>query len=253
MRVLLAILATSAALGQSPATPAFDVVSVKPSQPHSHGFIGALPAPGKLFRGFTGTDVRLIPLVMIAYGVDERQFSLKGAPDWVATAGFDIDAKTETPVSYEQIQAMLQTLLADRFKLKLRHEIKEERIYALVVEKNPPNLTPHEDDGTPPLIELGDKPGERVFQNLPVARLIMVVAGETGHKVIDKTGLRGSYDFKLTYMSNQTKGPRDEDALDDPGAPIDAVLRKQLGLKLEAQRGPVDYLFIEHVEKPSAN
>jgi uncharacterized protein (TIGR03435 family) len=249
-RGLLVVLASCCAFGQS-SVPAFEVASVKPNNLGTRGFIGALPS-GKDFRGFTATNGRLTPLIMMAYGINDRQLSLKGAPEWIGADGFDIDAKADKPASYEQIQLMMQTLLADRFKLKLHRETREERIYALIVDKDPPDFLPHNDDGSPPLIKPGDKPGELVFQNVPLARLVMLLSGETGRAVVDKTGLKGSFDFKLEWNRSQSKGPRD-DSDDGPGPSIVMALRKQLGLKLESQRGPVEYISIEHVEKPSGN
>ena len=75
-------------------------------------------------------------------------------------------------------------------------------MYDLVVEKDPPNLVIHPDDGTLPQISIGSKPTERVFQNMPISRLVRLVSGETGRTVIDRTGLAGSYDFKLEYVSS---------------------------------------------------
>ena len=235
--------------GQPPNTPAFEVASVKLNQLDTRGFIGAVPG-GKGFRGFKATSARLKILVMLAYNVSDSQIS--GGPGWVESDGFDIDARAENSTSYEQINLMLQTLLADRFQLKIRRETKEQPVYALVLEKPSPNLVPHPDDGTLPVIRVGSNPGERVFENMPIARLAMLLRGETGRTVLDKTGLEGSYDFKLEYASNLSKGPRDENSPSELGQSVFVAVRK-LGLKLESQKGPSEYLTIEHVEKPSAN
>jgi len=166
---------------------------------------------------------------------------------------FDVDARAESPASDKQIYLMLQTLLVDRFKLKLHRETKEERIYELVVEKDPPKLLLHaQDDGLPPLLKPGDKPGEIVFQNIPISRLVRLLSGETGRSVLDKTGLQGSYDFKLQWARTSSK-PGQEDPPDTSGQSIFKAIREQLGLRLEPQRGPVEYFTIEHVEKLSAN
>ncbi len=229
--------------------PAFEVASVKLNKLDTRGFIGAVPG-GKGFRGFKGASVRLIVLVIQAYNVADWQIS--GLPEWAQSDGFEIDAKTENPTSYEQIRLMLQALLADRFKLKVRRETREEPVYALLQEKDSPNLVPHADDGTLPVIRAGSKPGELIFENMPIARLAMLVMGETHRTVLDKTGLDGSYDFKLEYASNLRKGPSEGNSPDQLGESVFAAVRK-LGLKLEPEKGPSEYLVIEHVEKPSAN
>jgi uncharacterized protein (TIGR03435 family) len=231
------------------AQPAFEVASVKLNKLDTRGFIGAVPGRGG-FTGFKGASVRLIVLVMQAYNIADWQIS--GLPEWAQLDGFEIDAKVENPTSYEEIRLMLQTLLRDRFQLKVRRETREEPVYALVREKDSPNLVPHADEGTLPVIRVGSKPGERIFENMPIARLAMLVRGETHRTVLDKTGLDGSYDFKLEYASTLRKGPSDGNSGDELGESVFAAVRK-LGLKLEAEKGPSEYLVIEHVEKPSAN
>jgi uncharacterized protein (TIGR03435 family) len=244
-------LATCFCVGQTTlVSPAFAVASVKPNRLDSRGFMGPIPGRGG-FTGFKATNARLIVLVELAYNIVDRQLS--GLPSWGQSEGFDIDAKAENPTTHEQINLMLQALLAERFKLKVRRETKEEAVYALVVEKDDPKLLPHPDDGTAPQVKPGDKPGEVVFQNIPVARLVRLLSEQTGRTVVNKTGLAGNYDFKLEWTSDLTKGPRDDNPLDASGTSIFAAVRKQLGLKLESQRGQSDYVVIEYVERPSAN
>jgi uncharacterized protein (TIGR03435 family) len=236
---------------QAPAPLAFDVASVKLNRLDTRGFIGATPG-GTGYTGFTATGARLKVLIMLAHGIAERQLS--GGPEWVELDGFDIDARSENPRSIDEIDLMLQSLLADRFKLKLRRETREESVYALVVEKDSPNLVRHRDDDTaPPLIKPSGKPGEVIFQNIPIKRLVWMLSGQTGRTVLDKTGLSGNYDFKLEWTPYATKGARDENSPEASGTSIFAAIRSQLGLKLESQRGQSEYFTIEHVEKPSPN
>jgi uncharacterized protein (TIGR03435 family) len=140
---------------------------------------------------------RLIALVMQAYDVADWQIS--GGPAWIWSDAFDIDAKPESPTSYDQIRLMLQILLRDRFQLEVRRESREQPVYALVLEKDWPNLLVPANDGAVPVVRNGSKPGERIFENMPIARLVMLLRGETHRSVLDKTGLEGSYDFKLEY------------------------------------------------------
>jgi uncharacterized protein (TIGR03435 family) len=241
MRPLALVIIAAGLFGQS-----FEVASVKPNNLDTRGFIGAVPG-GKGFRGFKGTGVRLGVLVSMAYDVADWQIT--GGPGWMWSDAFDIDARAENQSSYGQVRGMLQALLLDRFKLQIRCETKEEPVYALMFEKDSPDLMLHADDGSVPVIRAGGKPGEKIFENMPIARLTMLLRGETHRTVLDKTGLDGSYDFKLQYASSLRKGP---DSSPELGESVFAAVRK-LGLRLEAQKGPSEYLVIEYVEKPSAN
>jgi uncharacterized protein (TIGR03435 family) len=88
------------------------------------------------------------------------------------------------------------------------------------VEKDRPKFMLHSDDATPPMVKPGEKPGEVVFQNIPVARLVRLLSGETGRTVIDKTGLNGNYDLKLEWTSDRSKGSRDDEPSDASGTSI---------------------------------
>ena len=108
------------------------------ASPQHAGIRSCVPG-GKGFRGFKATSARLKILVMLAYNLPDSQIT--GGPGWVDSDGFDIDAKAENPTSYEQINLMLQTLLADRFQLKIRRETREQPVYALILEKATMDLT----------------------------------------------------------------------------------------------------------------
>jgi uncharacterized protein (TIGR03435 family) len=185
-------------------------------------------------------------------------------------------------------QHMLQALLADRFKLAFHHETKEVPVYFLVIAKNGPVLQvakpgfvlPHEvpvdafgrnPDGTTALSDCWntDDDGKRTLTcvDVPIFRLVGIMTDYTGddHPVLDKTGLTGKYDFTVRWVRSDDTAPlptemsvaefRAERArrwrLADQ--PILAAIQKQLGLKLESGRGPVEYVVIDHVERPSEN
>ena len=191
---------------------------------------------------------------MMAYDITDRQIS--GGPNWLDSDTYDIYAKAERPTSREQIYLMLQTLLADRFKLSLHRETRELPVYALVVEKGGPKLKLHENaDSVQPSIKAGAKSG-LVFQNVPLSRLAWFLSTQVDRTVLDQTGIKGSYDFDLEW----TPDPSAKDhTLDNSSGPepfstsIFSAVREQLGLKFESQRGPVLFLSVEHVEKPSGN
>lgn len=236
-----------AVAGQTTNAPAFDVVSIKLNKQDTRGFIGPVPGQGG-YIGFAGASIRTKVLIMFGYGISDSQIT--GGPPWIDSEPYDIDARTERPVKLGQINFMIQTLLADRFHLKVRRENKEESVYELVADKESPNLLLHADDGTPPSLRPGGEQGELVFQNVPLARLVLLIEGETGRNVVDKTGLEGNYDFKLKYTSSRAK--LGQEAPEASGPDIFGAVQR-LGLKLRSGKGPVEYLFIEHIDPPTPN
>jgi uncharacterized protein (TIGR03435 family) len=203
-------------------------------------------------------------LLMEAYNV--QAFQISGEPDWVNTARWDIEAKVEGVqgrLSQSQHGAMVRVLLEDRFQLKVRRETREMPVYALVVEKGGSKLTLH--TGEPP------PPGQAIRQGLGMfsvkkgglGLLTSQLQRQLWRVVIDRTGLKGEYDYTLQWTPEPGQGgpasiglpPQAEVAApaDSKGPSIFTALREQLGLKLESQKGPVEIIVIERVEKPSEN
>jgi uncharacterized protein (TIGR03435 family) len=137
---------------------------------------------------------------------------------------------------------MLQNLLADRFQLKLHRESKDAPIYALVVAKNGPKL---KESAPGAQGSIGMSQGNLSARGVPVAALADQLSGpvfQLGRPVIDRTGISGIYDFTLDWAS------------DDSAPSVFTALQEQLGLKLEAQKGSVEVLVVDSMErKPSAN
>ena len=139
---------------------------------------------------------------------------------------------------------MLQTLLKDRFKLTLRRETKEIPVYALTVAKDGPKF--HEsrtasDDGPKPV---KGSAGQLIFQNTAMSDIVFALSRRISDRIIvDKTGLTGTYDFDMTWYLKLGKP--------DPPSVFTAV--QELGLQLEPQQSPVEFLLIDHVDKPSGN
>src|SRR5437016_1341336 len=115
------------------AKPAFEVASVKPSAPGGSGG-GMRPGP----TGLTAKNVTLLFCIRIAYEVQDDQVS---GPSWLSTEQYDIAARTDAPVSQNQLRLMLRTLLAERFRLVLHREERIRSVYTLVVAKDGPRLT----------------------------------------------------------------------------------------------------------------
>ena len=266
MKRLVAIACLIAVLGcgvwaQSQTAPKqFDVATIKPSAVNDDRFA---------YRGLPGgalsaTGVPMKMLMMEAYNV--KAFQISGEPDWVNTARWDIEAKVEGVqgrLSQAQHGAMLRVLLEDRFQLKVRRETKEMPIYALVVEKGGSKVTLH--TGEPPPPGQGIRQGRGLFsvKKGGIALLSAQLERQLWRVVIDKTGLQGEYDYTLEWTPEAGQGgpeslglpPQAEPAApaDSKGPSIFAALQEQLGLKLESQKGPVEIIVIERVEKPSEN
>jgi uncharacterized protein (TIGR03435 family) len=244
---ILAVLAACAASGQPSATaPAFEVASVKPAIDRARGKDFRIAPGGRL----TVTNQPLVTLIRQAYGVARYQIS--GGPGWLDAERFDIDAKAAGDPSRERMMAMLQTLLADRFKLKVHRETREGPVFALTVAKSGSKLKqpqsgeesfirtsrtgPIDQDAVTSVLE-GRKASMPVF--------IEQLSGHLGRPVIDHTGIHADFDFRLEFAA--------DDAPTNPAPSILAAIQEQLGLKLDAAKGPVEILVIDHAEKPSEN
>ncbi len=234
--IVVAVLAIAAQAQQQPAARAeFDVVSVKPGDPKKPG-AGMTGSPGRLaMRNFT-----LKVLVMNAYGLNEYQ--IEGGPKWLGSAKFDIDVKFPAGAPRDQTQLMMQAMLADRFRLTVHRESKTRSEYALVVGKGGPKLQMASDDQ-------GSASGARMIRGTATASQLADMLGRVvGAPVIDQTGLTAKYKIDLKFAPLLETSVQDETLPD-----IFAAVQEGLGLKLEAIKGPVEVLVIDHAEMPSAN
>jgi uncharacterized protein (TIGR03435 family) len=263
-RLLLSIVAVAMASGQQPAKPlAFEVASIKPADPDARGSSILTDRVG----GLNSTNVPLRALITMAYGI--RDFQLSGGPGWVGTDRYDIvakperveqaatgpapDAMTDSQRSTrdEQWKERVRTLLADRFALAIHKETKEQPIYVLTIGKNGPKLTVV----TTPGNEQGTRGGRGRSQGLAATMglLANTLSNATGRPVVDKTGLTGKYDYVLEWTPDAAAGENADAPAAGTGPTIFTALQEQLGLKLEAAKGPVDTIVIDSVDRPSAN
>jgi uncharacterized protein (TIGR03435 family) len=164
---------------------------------------------------------------------------------------------------------MLQALLADRFKLQVHHETKQVLGYELVVAKSGPKFQDKPDPDAPlgpngrPLpnsmrIVPSNGGSEVIVQNFTMEQLAMLLSGHAGvdHRVVDKTGLTGKYNYKLSFAASQGAGPAGgptDTTAPDPAPSIFNALEDQLGLKLQRGVETVDVVVVDHVERPTAN
>jgi uncharacterized protein (TIGR03435 family) len=187
-------------------------------------------------------NVTLRACVRKAYGL--RVFPPAQGGDPLSTDRYDIIAKASGDASEEQTRLMFQALLEERFKLVVHRETKELPVFALVVGKKGPKFREVTDDGSG--AEIGGGDGHQIkAHHISMKMLAAALQGYVGDPVLDETGLTGLYDLNLDFTVDESisaEGPR-----------IFEAVREQLGLKLEARKGPAEVIVIDHVEKPSAN
>jgi uncharacterized protein (TIGR03435 family) len=276
------LLASSATLiGQQLAPvkqPAFDVVSIKPSQSTAVGGGLRFNPSGRV--EWTGTTLRsLVRTAYQRFGFDPRD--VVSGPAWIDSERFDIIAtaeqqpRTRADGFPEELLAMVRALLEDRFKLKVHNEQREASIYALVLARDRkigpalrkvPDacaeamkaLSERTPRSGPPPCSFGGGPGKLIGTGVTLTMVGHVLANYVGRHVVDKTGVSGSYDFELTFDPSSTAKPPPGAPLgpttpDDTVPSIFTALQEQLGLKLESTRGPIDVLVIDQAERPTPN
>ncbi len=284
MRFALLAIAALTAHAQS---PTFDVASIKPAPPADpHALtVGCKGGPDTNEAGrWTCENMSLQDLILMAHEL--QPFQLSG-PSWLNQARFNILARIPAAATKPELRQMLQTLLVERFRLKFHRERKEGAGYDLVVAKNGPKLTvskPRDPDAPAPKIAGGLKTGADGLPELPPGVPMMVssagkvrrqavgdtmqdlaglLARRVGRPVTDATGLKGRYDFTLTWSSRADAGAMPPISHGGPGSysppPDDYptlmnAIQEQLGLKLEPKKGQVEMLVIDGVEKvPTEN
>jgi uncharacterized protein (TIGR03435 family) len=217
--------------------------------------------------------------LLIQRAYDVESFQIAGAPGWIKSDHYDIIAKADDNLTSEQVAGpVLQTLLEDRFKLKIHRETKELPVYALTVAKNGLKLqksscTPFDVNNPPP----PPRPGEKLpyicgsvreggsglnwtleALGMSMTELARNLSLRLDRTVVDKTGSKETFDVHLNYAREFAAGGPGKSS--DPTAAVDSsrpsiftAMQEQLGLRLESAKGPVEVLVIDHVEKPSAN
>jgi len=223
----------------------YEVASIRPtkSNPKSHHSDTTVDE-------FRATNVTLIRLIRQSYllqfgpGVDDGR--VVGGPNWVDSDGFDFDAKIDGstvdalnklgPVEREAArERMLQALLKERFSLVIHTETKEFPVYVLSLAKSGAKVS-------------SDSEGKVTAQGVTIEDLAQWLSRRVGRSIVDKTGLKGVYDFSLSWTRDEN-----ENSADPTISPILAAVQQQLGLKLESGKGPVEIIVIDHAEKPSVN
>jgi len=238
------------------ASPTFEVATIKPSKPDEQG---------KAFlvrdNRFKTINVTLSEMMSFAYGVHAKQ--VIGAPAWMTTDKFDIDAKPdgEGAPNDKQWKGMLQKLIVDRYKLTFHRDKKELSVYVLSVAKTGQKMTKSQGDpnGLPGLFFRG-RPGDLHVTNANMADFAgLMQEAVLDRPVLDQTGITGRWDFNLNWTPDDSqfsgmgaKIPPPTDGASQPPALYTAI-QEQIGLKLDATKAPAEVMVIDHVEKPSEN
>jgi uncharacterized protein (TIGR03435 family) len=219
--------------------PEFEVATIKPGDPSIHGTMINNP-PGRLVM----KNITLREAVRTAYRLNEPE--LIGGPKWVDSEHFDIEGKAASIIPWDQIMQMLQSLLADRFKVKVHREARTLPVYALTIAKNGPKI-PRAAVGDPANGATSWGSRNLTAKGVPINILARMLADMLMRPVLDRTGLEGIYNVKLDFA------PLEGNSDDTPAPALVTAIQEQLGLKLEATKGPVEVLIIDTAEKPDAN
>jgi uncharacterized protein (TIGR03435 family) len=246
------LLASALALTAQTERPTFEVASIKRNKSGSEG--GGFNANAGFLR-ITNNPLRNV--IRNAWQV--QAFQIVGGPGWIDTERWDIVAKVDGNPG-PQMMAMVQSLLADRFKLVAHKETREMPIYALVFARADrafgPKLHASSTDcqkemsaaiarsgppgpNSPLLCGIRSVGGHIELNAAAISSFIRNLAPIAGRSIVDRTGLAGGYDADLTWNDSE-QGPS-----------LFTAIQEQLGLKLDAQRGPVDVLVIDSVERPT--
>jgi uncharacterized protein (TIGR03435 family) len=232
-RISLSILLFSAALQAQPSdTPRFEVASIKPSNADPRS--GGVSSRSGLLRS---VNVTLKRSIMGAYAIGPNQIA--GGPDWLDTERFDITAKAGQPLGDHDLMVMLQSLLAERFKLAIHREMKTTQVYVMEAAKN---VKLEKDDGGNSSTENGR--GDLVVRNASMDRFAEVLSRQTDFPVVNRTGLDGVFKLELKWSLDSAKGD---------GPSLYTAIQEQLGLRLRAQKIPIEVLVIDHAERPTEN
>lgn len=285
----LAVPSRSQSQNKSAAPPVYEyeVVSIKPTQP---GGAGGRGGRGQPTDGLAMNNVTM--QLLLEQALDVREDQLSGAPSWLTSERYDLNAKMDTALA-DEVQKlsvderkiarrkMMQALLVDRLKLTFHTETKERPIYSLVVAKNGPKLQnpdPKREIISPDgakrpagpgmsgqLFIVQSNPGEFTMMGfaIPVPTLVSLLSDQLDRPVFDKTELAGKYDITMKWGAddagssvpgtNQPSATPRSMLRDMFGAALFTALQEQLGLKLEAGKGPVEIIVIDHIERPSGN
>jgi uncharacterized protein (TIGR03435 family) len=271
---LVLALVASRAEGQAPGDlPAFEVISIKPRTGDTP--TGKIPnAPDRFVR----PNVTVAQLMEYAFEV--RDFQILGGAGWVRSDRFEVSAKAESAVPDAQMRLMVRRLLAERFGLDVHRETREMDTYALVTSRRDGQLgekmksssrdcapiidagnpRPRQGDDPPPcawFVALINGFARLRLTGIRVQRFASVLEPMATRKIVDRTGLTGTYDIELDFLPNPGMMglpiPNATALQQSDIPPLATAVQDQLGLKLESERAPVEIVVIDSVRQPTGN
>ena len=252
--------------------PSFDVATIRPSKSES---LRTVRSASELHM----LDVTVRYLMEQAYDIpwtDGSKDRIRGGPDWIDSDHYDVDAKIapEVAVTLEQMpeeqrrrqtNLRLQTLLADRLKLKVHFETRQEPVFAIVIARNGPKLTSvssaERQQGPGIYVKYNGQGAQMIARGATLGDLAKWLTGYSemgGQTVVDQTGLTPRYDFVLNWTRERalTSGEQNGE-LETPaatgGPSLFTALQEQLGLKLVKIRGTVEIIVVDSIERPTEN
>lgn len=218
--------------------PLFKTVSIKPSKSRVAGGDTTV-GPDEL----TAPNATLQGLVRHAYDVRDDQ--IVGAPSWLNSKRYEIEAKADNPAAGEDSARSLETeLLSKYFKLAVHRETRLIPVYVLVIAGGGPKLresVPADADSALRVIQVEN--GRIMGREVPIATLARILSEQLGRPVLDSTQLSSHYDVTLQWLPDS----------DSSQPAILNAVQDQLGLKLVPQRMPKEFLVIDHVEMPGTD
>jgi uncharacterized protein (TIGR03435 family) len=288
--LLIGLLFVSHGYAQPAPRPVFEVASIKPSTNCETSRSPAGVSPGRL----TLPCISLRALIRAAYSafvgetMSSRLLEVMGGPAWLDSDRYDISAKSEGNASGPQMMGpMLQTLIEERFSVKVHREPRDSQVYVLTVAKNNPRLRPAKAGCTPMDLNNSSRPlpgdaparycgggsgksnGTALATDLYAVTMAefagRMITREVDRPVIDETGLTGPYDIHVEFVPHRSRpegltlvnGTASPDAAspqeDGAGPSIFVALQEQLGLKLSPAKRPLDVIVVDHAERPTAN
>ncbi|HKO17712.1 MAG TPA: TIGR03435 family protein [Acidobacteriaceae bacterium] len=244
------------------AGPSFEVATIKPNPSGVHGLMQGLTVTGRTVRT---RNASILDLMGFALDVQAKQ--IVNAPSWANDERYDLEGVSdiEGNPSKQQVESMLQKLLADRFGLKYHADKREMPAFVIETGKGGPKLTGTKVNGPSPQFSMHPDP----------AGLTVHVVNETlddfadflqmvvlDRPVVNNTGLTGRYDFDVTFTPDDSQfgghAPRasrqpDSTTPADSAPNLFEAVQQQTGLRLSAERAAVRVIVVDHVEKPSPN
>lgn len=240
---VICLIASFRCYGQTPA-PAFEVATIRANDSQTPANIIQI-TPGSLnFRNATLNFV-----IRWAYDVTDSQFN---GPAWISSTRFDIVAKTAAPADEARMRLMLQSMLADRFGVKVHRETQAMQIYAITIAKGGPKFQESTTEG-PSEIERTN-PMLLAAHHISMKEVADRISQEIGRPVVDATGLKGRYEIRMDVTPYVTRSAGGGEGQLDMMSILFTGFQDLLGLKLESRKDNVQILIVDHVEKsPTEN